>query len=133
MHDQRPEFEGRPAPAEAAPVRRSRLIILRDVVVFQLKLFVDGLRDVVLVPVSTIAAIVDVLAPGKNTGQHFYEVVRFGRRTERWIDLFSAADHLDDQGAGPGPDSIDEIVARAESKLKARYERARGPYKPPSP
>jgi hypothetical protein len=132
MDEQRPDHAARGASAAPAADRLPRTIILRDVVVFQAKLFVDGLRDLLLVPVSLIAAVVDVLAPGKNTGQHFYEVVRFGRRTERWIGLFSAADHLDDRPHEPMPDTIDDIVARVEGRLKEQYtQRKPGPRTPP--
>jgi hypothetical protein len=132
MDEQRPDHAARGAGAAPAADRLPRTIILRDVVVFQVKLFVDGLRDLLLVPVSLIAAVVDVLAPGKNTGQHFYEVVRFGRRTERWIGLFSAADHLDDRPHEPMPDTIDDIVARVEDRLKEQYtQRKPGPRTPP--
>lgn len=62
--------------------------LLRDAAAFQVKLVVDGLRDVLLSPVSLIAAIA-----GLALGRHdwFYDVLHVGRRSEKWIDLFSAA------------------------------------------
>jgi len=131
MDEQRPDHASRGGSAAPAADRLPRTIILRDVVVFQVKLFFDGLRDLLLVPVSLVAAVVDVLAPGKNTGQHFYEVVRFGRRTERWIGLFSAADHLDDRPHEPMPDTIDDIVARVEGKLRDEYGQRKPGERPP--
>lgn len=68
-----------------------RFPVFRDVVVFQFKLLVDGLRDVLISPLSILAAIVDLLVPGDDGGKRFYAVVRFGRRTEEWINLFGAA------------------------------------------
>ncbi|CAN5349241.1 hypothetical protein BH24PSE2_BH24PSE2_11780 [soil metagenome] len=100
---------------------RGRAQLLRDVLVFQLKLFVDGLRDLVLVPVSLVAALADLLGSGDHAGQRFYEVVRFGRRTERWIRLFAAADHLDDPPEDAAPENLDEIMNRVELRLRQRY------------
>ena len=64
----------------------SRTKIVRDVIVFQGKLVIDGLRDLFLVPISLAAAFIDVLDNSVAPGHHFYRVVRFGRRTERFID-----------------------------------------------
>ena len=66
----------------------SRLQLVWSVFVFQLKLFADGLRDVLLVPVSIIAAVLGLLFGGSQPSRLFDEVLRFGRRTEHWINLF---------------------------------------------
>jgi hypothetical protein len=46
------------SPAPAASGERWRF--LRDVMVFQLKLFLDNLRDFALVPSSLVAALIDL-------------------------------------------------------------------------
>ncbi|MGH8495540.1 MAG: hypothetical protein ACREVN_05345 [Gammaproteobacteria bacterium] len=117
MSAQRPDTETGTEVSEAPG--RGRL--LRDVGLFQVKLFIDGLRDVMLVPVSLIAALIDLL--GRHSSGHFYEVVRIGRRSERWIRLFSAADHLDDHPHETEPETIDQIAARMERKLRDKYPR----------
>lgn len=99
----------------------------KDVLLFQGKLFVDGLRDVLLSPVSIIAALIDLAVPGNDRGRRFYAVVRFGRRTEGWINLFGAADRHDPDKEMQGVDAIaDELEAliryphrRGEAKEKA--------------
>ena len=106
-----------------------RFPVLRDVIVFQAKLFVDGLRDLMLSPVSIFAALIDLLVPGDDGGKRFYSVVRFGRRTEQWINLFGAADRqgpeahskgievlLDElEGLARDPERRDEAKARAQA------------------
>ena len=67
---------------------QTRLELLWDVLVFQMKLGVDGLRDVILVPVSMLAAIIGLLFGGSKPDQYFNRVLEFGRRTEHWINLF---------------------------------------------
>lgn len=100
--------------------------MLRDVVVFQVKLVVDGLRDVVLSPVSLLAALGDLLLSRVRTGRRFYEVVRFGRRTERWINLFGAADRLgpsEPRGSENEDAGIDSYVEHLQQRLVEQYER----------
>lgn len=103
-----------------------RWTLIRDVLVLQLKLVVDGLRDVVLVPVSLIVGLASLLKGGHAAGREFYELLRMGRRSERWIDLFGAAERV----YGPAlaeerfsAESIDEIVGRVESFVVAEYKR----------
>lgn len=101
-----------------------RFPVFRDVIVFQVKLLVDGLRDLLLSPVSIIAAFVDLLVPGDDGGKRFYRVVHFGRRTERWINLFGMADKHDPDAPTAG---IDVLLADLEALLRdpARRDEAR--------
>jgi len=71
--------------------RLDRRTLVRDVAVFQFKLIVDGLRDLVLVPVSFIAGIVSFVSARNDVpGSQFYELLEVGRQSEHWIDLFGA-------------------------------------------
>jgi len=124
-----------------------RFPVFRDVIVFQVKLLVDGLRDLLLSPVSIFAALVDLLVPGDDGGKRFYGVVRFGRRTEQWINLFGAADRHAPEIAAKGVDVLleelerlmrdptrrDEATARAHAlveRLKTGARRPAGPEQP---
>lgn len=102
-----------------------RFPVFRDVVVFQAKLLVDGLRDLMLSPLSMLAALVDLLVPGDDGGKRFYAVVRFGRRTEQWINLFGAADRND-----PGVPSkgVDVLLEELEGLMRdpQRRDEAKG-------
>jgi len=71
-----------------------RWTLIRDIFVLQLKLVVDGLRDFILVPVSLIIGIASLLKGGDSPGSQFYELLRTGRRSERWINLFGAAERV---------------------------------------
>lgn len=102
----------------------SRFPVLRDVIVFQFKLFVDGLRDLLISPVSLLAALIDLLVPGDDGGKRFYAVVRYGRRTEEWINLFGATGPDDPAQETQG---MDVILADLEEVVRdpARREEAR--------
>ena len=107
---------------ETAPVspprEPSRWELLRDATVLQAKLLIDGFRDMLLVPVSLVAALI-TLVRGTREGFDFYDVVLFGRKTEKWINLFGAADriaHREDPSTLAN-ESLDDIIARLETRL----------------
>ena len=99
---------------------------MRDVAVFQVKLLFDGLRDLLLVPISIGAGLISLLNAGKKPGSEFYDLLRFGRRSERWINLFGAAQHYhgpaSEDDRFPAED-IDELVARVESFVVDEYHK----------
>jgi hypothetical protein len=76
-------------------MHRSKQVLLRDLAIFQLKLMIDGLKDVVLSPVSFVAASVDILFPGPRRGHRFYAVMTVGEKFDRWLNLFGAAQEAD--------------------------------------
>ena len=84
----------------SAASREARKVVFRDLIIFQVKLFLDGLKDVVLVPVSIGAAGLDLVFPGERPGRLFYSVLRAGERYDRWLSLFSAAEIADSDKGG---------------------------------
>lgn len=101
--------------------------LIRDIAVLQVKLVVDGLRDLVLVPASLIAGIVS-LVKMKNgePGTQFYKVVSVGRQSEHWINLFGALKNAPPEFIEQehfGNTDIDEIVTRVESFVVDEYQR----------
>ncbi|UCG75663.1 MAG: hypothetical protein JSV95_13265 [Gemmatimonadota bacterium] len=106
------------------PATTSRWELVRDALVFQGKLFVDGLRDAAMIPLSIVAAVMDLLGIGARAGRNFYDVVLFGRQTERWINLFSAADRLLPEGTADSPPSgLDVLLQRLEDMVVEEYQR----------
>jgi hypothetical protein len=87
---------GLPPYASVGPIP-SRWTLIRDLVAFQFKLVVDGLRDVLLSPLSLIVALL-----GLSLGRRdwFYDLLVLARRSERWIDLFSAASRVSPRPPG---------------------------------
>jgi hypothetical protein len=105
-----------------------RKAMVRDVAVFQLKLLADGFRDLLLVPVSIAAAIVAFLRKGPKPGPEFYDLLRAGRRSEHWINLFGAVDQVhgkkSDDETVPG-DDVDQLVSKVESFVVEEYRSGR--------
>lgn len=97
--------------------------LIRDVLVFQAKLFVDGLRDLILSPMSIVAALAGLLGRGDEPRRHYDEVIRMGRRSEHWINLFGSHFPGDSDDAGEAPaGGIDAVFERIESTLRQQHE-----------
>lgn len=103
-------------------VMPNRRTLIRDTAVFQVKLLFDGFRDLLLVPVSLIAAFISLFGGSSE----FYDLLRLGRRSERWINLFGAAERLH----GPATETerfatedIDEMASRVEAFVVNEYKR----------
>jgi hypothetical protein len=69
----------------------TRWRLLQDVVVFQVKLGMEAVLDLTLIPVSLVAAVLDGLLGNWRRPRWFHAVLRFGERCERWIDLWGVA------------------------------------------
>ena len=70
------------------PDHGTRWRLLRDVLVFQIKLAMEALLDLTLIPVSLAAAGVDLVLGNWRRPRWFHAVLRFGERCERRIDLW---------------------------------------------
>ncbi|MGI9202881.1 MAG: hypothetical protein ACR2Q3_02655 [Woeseiaceae bacterium] len=103
-----------------------RWVVIRDIGVLQVKLIVDGLRDLILVPVSLVMGVISLTRSGEDTGSEFYELLRLGKRSERWINLFGAAEKGRRQEEEPEPfpgEDIDAMVSRVENFVVDEYRR----------
>ncbi len=101
-----------------------RWTLVRDIAVLQVKLVVDGLRDLVLVPISLVAGMISLFRVGDASGNEFYNLLRVGKKTERWINLFGAAEkvpELADERVRFPDEDIDALVGRVESFVVDEY------------
>jgi len=62
-------------------------VALRDFLVFQVKLALDGVKDFVAINLSVVAIVVDLIAGRGRRPRRFYAVVRMSRRFDRWLNL----------------------------------------------
>lgn len=72
-----------------------RSVVLRDLLLFQMKLWLDGLKDVVLSPLSIVACILDVIFRRSDEPSLFYGVMRLGERFDLWLNLYAPAKRAD--------------------------------------
>ena len=99
----------------------SRWRLIRDILALQVKLVVDGIRDLLLVPVSLIAGVISLTRPGDEPGTEFYSLMKLGRKSDHWINLFSAADRLDPGNGTTQKNDIDDMVNKLENFVINEY------------
>ena len=103
-----------------------RIDLVRDIAVLQVKLIFDGLRDFILVPISLVAGAMSLIRAGDPADNEFYNLLRIGKKSERWINLFGAADRAREPEVErvrfPEGD-IDTLVKRVESFVVDEYRR----------
>ena len=113
---------------ESQGVSRWRLV--RDVGVLQVKLIVDGFRDLMLVPASLIVGVVSLVSSEKGkAGLQFYHLLEWGKQSERWIDLFGAVKNSPEklpQSPSFGDQGMDDIVKRFETFVVDEYKSGGG-------
>ena len=114
-----PEHPDHPGPA--------RWTLIRDIAVLQVKLVVDGFRDLVLVPASLVAGIWSLASGDKDRpGPQFYQLIGLGKRSEVWINLFKAYENAPPEVREEhtfGAANMDELVDKFESFVVDEYQR----------
>jgi hypothetical protein len=104
-----------------------RWTLLRDLAVLQVKLVVDGFRDLLLLPASIIAALVSLIRTENGVpGPEFYKLLVAGRQSEQFINLFGAIRNAPadlDVGDVRRGAEMDDIVTRVESFVVDEYRR----------
>lgn len=114
-------------PAEKESFDSPHWTLLRDLAVLQVKLLVDGFRDLVLLPASIIAALVSFSRTEKGIpGPEFYKLLLAGKHSEQFINLFGALRNAPagiDASDRKGGAEMDDIVSRVESFVVDEYKR----------
>lgn len=112
-----------PSPESPEPRPHDRWAFFRDVVVFQLKMLLDNVRDFALMPISLAAAIIDLVFRGNREGTCFYKVLEWGAHSERVIDVYSA---LERRGIDPSLNhnyTVDALISKVEGVIVREYEK----------
>ena len=102
----------------------TRWELIHDVAIFQVKLAIDALRDLLISPISIVAGLIDLVMGRKHFSGHFYNVLRTGRSSEEWINLFSQAGRWKPQSDGPddmGIGGVDDHIDRLKRLIVEQY------------
>lgn len=75
-------------------------VTIRDFLIFQLKLLLDGAKDVVLFHVSILAMLFDLVTGRGRKPRTFYAVLRLSERFDLWLNLHGPAEGAEDTGDG---------------------------------
>lgn len=96
---------------EISPGTRVRMMLL-----FQVKLVADAVRDLFLSPIAIAAMIMD-LGSKPDKADHFERLMKLGRESDRWINLFNQHDEEEDAGH-----NLDQLASDVETRLKRTYK-----------
>lgn len=72
----------------------SRRVTLRDFMIFQLKLSLDGFKDMFVFGLSIGAVVLDFVAGRGDRPRLFYSVVRSSERFDAWLNLHGAVQRM---------------------------------------
>ena len=116
-----------PRPDGLAQDEDSRWELMRDVLVLQAKLLLEGLRDVMLGPISIIAGLLGALRKQGDPRQYFRRVLSAGYRFDDWLNLYGPLSRLPEKERRDlfkAPDrNVDRYFARVEQALVEQYAR----------
>lgn len=99
-----------------------RFELFRETAILQLKLLADGFRDAALIPISLIAGLVGFVRGGEDCDRAFRQVLKLGRRSERWINLFG---HQQPLGIEHPAGSMDKILEQVEAVVIEQYQKGK--------
>ena len=103
----------------------TRDVTVRDFMIFQLKLLLDGLKDLLLFNVSIVAVLLDVVAGSGKRPRLFYSVLRASERFDLWLNLNGAVEGLDDTDDGlfgASAAGSDTLLGRLEQMVRGGDE-----------
>lgn len=109
----------------------SRSVTIRDFAIFQIKLALDGVKDFVAFNLSIVALLLDFISGRGKRPRLFYSVVRGSERFDKWLNLHSMIEQMDDMenmdedegffaGADEDDDSLVGEIERLVKKAKAK-------------
>jgi len=94
--------------------RGTRWQLVRDVFVFQIKLGMEAVLDITLIPTSLAAAGLDLLLGNWRRPRWFHAVLRFGERCEHRINLWG----VPTPGPNAPPSDADVVMRGIEALLR---------------
>jgi hypothetical protein len=99
---------------------------LKYAVIFQIKLGMDAVRDLILSPVSILCAVLDFLLGNSRKEGYFQKLMYFGRKTDKWINLFGEHDKRKNilvDASQKIEVNADQIFIKIEALLKEQHEK----------
>jgi hypothetical protein len=92
----------------------TRWRLVRDVAVFQVKLGLEAVLDITLIPASLAAAALDLLLGNWRRPRWFHAVLRFGERCEHRINLWGVAT----PGVDEPQSEVDAVMRSIETLIR---------------
>ncbi len=87
--------------------------LARDLLGFQLKLLLEALRDVVMIPLALVAAGIDILLLSRQEPRYFRALVDYDQRNAASLDRWASAYDRHAQ-----PENVDAILSQLEAAIR---------------
>jgi hypothetical protein len=105
----------------------ARWPIIRDVFIFQVKLAIDAIRDLLLSPVSIICGLADLIKGNSASQSYFHKLMNFGHQTDSWLNLFGNNSHDNSSISAHQKETtdtnVDQLFSQVESLLKDQHDK----------
>jgi len=99
----------------------ARWKFLRDVAVFQFKLFLNNVHNFVQIPLTIVVALVDFVFKTEPEGARFYKLLEYGRTIDDSIDIYSVIAHRE---RSLNTDyTVDNVVSKLEGVIVREYQK----------
>lgn len=98
---------------------------LKYAVIFQIKLGMDAIRDLILSPISIVCAVLDFLLSNNQKEGYFQKLMTFGRKTDAWINLFGEHDKRNSifNVSQKNEVNADQVFMKIEALLKEQHKK----------
>jgi hypothetical protein len=105
---------------EETPSKHQSGALIRQAIVFQLKLGLDALRDVLMSPVSIILVITDIVMANNHQQSYFLHLMRLGKKSDHWINLFGVElpGEVPEDDKATAESNVDYWFAKVEEVIK---------------
>jgi len=94
---------------------------LKRLVLFQLKLAADALRDLLLSPIALLCVVMDLIQKPKPEKSNYNKLMAFGRKTDSIINLFEHKQNKESANTDEAFD-IDGLASQIEDIIKREYQ-----------
>ena len=111
-------------------INNGHRVLYRDLMIFQLKLFLDGLKGFFLMQLSIGAALIDLLFGRQGRPLLFYRVLRLSERFDLWLNLYGPAANAEktaDGLFGASAAGSNSLLGKLEQLVRNKIETARPP------
>jgi hypothetical protein len=105
---------------EESTSKNERWPLIRQAIVFQFKLGLDALRDILMSPVSIILVVIDTAMANQHQQSYFLGLMRIGKQSDHWINLFGDSLSKDETSSNEEivNNNVDYWFSRIEAVIK---------------
>jgi hypothetical protein len=109
---------------QETPSKNESWPLIRQGIVFQLKLGLDALRDILMSPVSIVLVVADIVMGNNQQQSYFVKLMRLGKKSDHWINLFAVELQSDEPNEDnvTTDNNVDVWFSKIETVIKEQQE-----------